>query len=155
MKRNGITKAHRTEYTAWKNMRARCRNTKIQHWKHYGGKGVTVDPQFASFENFFAYMGPCPQGFSIDRIDNNGNYAPGNIRWASKKTQMRNRSDNRLIEYEGKTQTLAAWAEEKGLKLATLWRRLHVGMELGEALSTPVLTSSEASRLGHLERWKK
>lgn len=79
------------EYRSWNMLTQRCTNPKHHAWKHYGGRGITVcDEWLVSFEAFYRDMGPRPQGTSIDRIDVNGNYEPGNCRWADAETQRRN-----------------------------------------------------------------
>lgn len=87
--------SHRTpEWRAWQNMKARCTNPKIKQWKDYGGRGISVCPEWGdSYEAFLAYVGrkPSPQ-HSLDRFPNNdGNYEPGNVRWATTKEQVNNR----------------------------------------------------------------
>lgn len=85
-----------TEYRIWKGIIQRCTNPARPAWKYYGGRGITVCDRWRySFENFFADMGPRPSGRSIDRIDNDGNYEPGNCRWATPQEQRANRSDSR------------------------------------------------------------
>lgn len=74
----------------------------------------------------------------IDRIDNNGNYCPGNFRWVNNKVQQNNKRNNRLLTYKNKTQTEAQWADELGLKYNTLNERLRRGWSVEEALSTPL-----------------
>lgn len=98
--------AHRThggsasdEFRIWAEMRKRCSNPKQKSWQHYGGRGISVCDRWQSFENFLADMGQRPsKGHSIDRIDNDGNYEPGNCRWATKSEQVRNTRRTKLSE---------------------------------------------------------
>jgi hypothetical protein len=84
-------------YRIWIQMKARCLNPNYTHWRYYGGKGITICPQWIdSFETFLNDMGLRPDGLTIDRIDPLGNYEPDNCRWVSQKTQVRNRSTNKL-----------------------------------------------------------
>ena len=82
-------------YFVWKGMRQRCRSAKA-----YAGKGITVCDRWNSFENFLADMGERPLGLTIDRIDNNGHYEPGNCRWATRSVQQKNRSPNAVSGLE-------------------------------------------------------
>lgn len=118
-------------YRAWDGMRDRCRNPNATHYAYYGGRGIRVCERWMdSFANFLADMGEAPVGTSIDRIDSNGHYEPGNCRWSTPKEQARNRSNNRPITFKGRTQTLAAWGEELGLSVQTLsWRIKRWGVE--------------------------
>jgi hypothetical protein len=81
------------EYNAWVSLNQRCKNPKNPRWKDYGGRGVTVCARWRdSFEAFLADMGPRPSSeHSIDRINNDGNYEPGNVRWATRAEQYANR----------------------------------------------------------------
>jgi hypothetical protein len=79
-------------YGVYKAMLARCSNPGVASFQYYGAKGVKVCLRWTdSFENFYADMGPCPEGFSIDRIDSNGNYEPSNCRWVTNQMQSQNR----------------------------------------------------------------
>lgn len=83
-------------YQCWRSMKERCLNPKSQAYANYGGRGITICERWRSFENFYADMAPRPTGLSIDRIDNDGNYEPGNCRWATAKEQAHNRRQRRV-----------------------------------------------------------
>lgn len=94
-------------------MKNRCLNKNYKEYKYWGGKGITIyQPWIDSFEDFLNYMGPKPsKKHSIDRFPNkNGNYEPGNCRWATGKEQQNNRTNNRWLEYKDKKMTVTQWA---------------------------------------------
>jgi hypothetical protein len=78
-------------YNTWMTMKARCTQPRHVGFKNYGGRGITYCPEWEAFEGFFADMGVRPEGTSLDRINNDGNYEPGNCRWATSKEQAANR----------------------------------------------------------------
>jgi len=125
------------EYRTWDCMLQRCTNTSLECYASYGGRGISVCESWKSFENFYADMGPRPDGCSLDRIDNNGNYCKENCRWATRKEQSRNTSRNVVIEHNGKSQTLTDWAEESGIHKSTLTYRLRSGWPIEKALTAP------------------
>lgn len=114
-------------YKSYTDMLTRCRNPKRNVWHFYGGRGITVCHRWQnSFELFLSDMGERPGSeYSIDRIDVNGNYEPGNCRWATRLQQARNRRSCKLIEWNGKKQTLIEWAEELGVNRTTLSSRIN------------------------------
>lgn len=123
------------EYRSWQHMRRRCQNPKEPNYFRYGGRGITICARWESFENFFADVGPRPsKKHSLGRIDNDGNYEPGNVRWETPLEQGGNNSRNRLFTINGKTQCFAAWVRELGLVGNTVHRRLKRGMTIEQAL---------------------
>lgn len=127
------------EYRSWCAMKARCLTPTDRAFSDYGGRGITVCERWAeSFEKFLEDMGCRPSAsHTIDRIDNNGNYEPGNCRWATKKQQARNRRSSKLITIDGETLSLAEWSERSGVAYATINRRLRVGVGDRAAIFTP------------------
>jgi len=126
-------------YSSWRSMISRCYNKKNKDYQKWGGRGIIVCDEWRnSFIEFFKYMGERPKDHTIDRIDNNGNYEPGNCRWAKAKTQSNNTRKNYYIEYMGKIQTAKQWAEELGnVEYKTILYRLRTGWDTHAALTTP------------------
>ena len=136
------------EYAALLNAYHRCHNENHQAYKNYGGRGITVCPQWHppvldALKNFLETVGPAPSpDLTLDRIDNDKGYEPGNVRWTTRSVQQFNRrphtSERRdqLITYNGKTQTINEWAEEIGVKRNTLAARIfYYEMPLDVALT--------------------
>lgn len=125
------------EYRAWKSMMNRCTNTKAIDWRSYGGRGIAVCDRWRSFESFLADMGPRPHGCSIDRIDNNGNYEPGNCRWSTPMEQGQNRRTSRLVTHNGVTLTATEWSRRLGGDLQIVHNRLDAGWSVEDAVTRP------------------
>lgn len=128
IRRESSSELHKTHgmtgsptYRTWSAMRARCENPADDHYKWYGGRGVTVCERWSSFENFLSDMGVRPRGMSLDRIDNDGPYSPENCRWATQKEQMQN--TRKSVTFEGKT--IQEWSEQLGIKYHTLTYRMR------------------------------
>lgn len=119
--------ARTPEWYSWTNMLARCRNQHSPYWDRYGGRGISVCDRWKKFENFLADMGKKPTGGTIDRIDNNGNYEPGNCRWASRREQSNNRNNTIYVTYEGQTKGLLEWGRIYGLTRASISKRYRKG----------------------------
>lgn len=119
------------EYKSWCHMRDRCFNPNNPNYEDYGGRGITVyEPWITDFSLFYAEIGPRPgPEYTVDRIENkNGSYMPGNIRWATKKTQNRNRRDNvHLTSIQGETFLLCEWVEKLSMQNQTLRKMLRQG----------------------------
>ena len=122
-------------YTIWVRMRDRCSNPKNLRYGQYGGRGITVCERWQSFEDFLADMGECQAGYSIDRINPDGNYEPGNCRWASQKDQQNNRTNNHRLTMNGETRTIAEWCDLLGLSKSTVMDRLSKGWTAEKVLS--------------------
>lgn len=130
-------------YSSYLAMKRRCTDPSDISYCRYGARGIKVcDRWLESFENFLADMGERPEGFDLDRINNEGHYDPGNCRWISHKQNARNRSNNRLLTYQGITRTLAEWAEVTGLGVA-LQGRIRNGWSVEDALTRPLRPRAE------------
>lgn len=127
------------EHNVWSHMKSRCYNPGDKRFEHYGGRGISVCPRWRdSFENFIEDMGRRSTGMTLDRIDVNGNYEPSNCRWATMRTQQRNRSNTVMLSVDGESRPLVEWAERFGIGVPTVRLRLKKGMTPKDALTTPV-----------------
>lgn len=131
-RRHGGTLNERRTYRSWKDMRARCRNPENHDYPDYGGRGISVCDRWDDFAAFLSDMGPRPEGKTIDRIDHNGDYTPGNCRWADAETQANNKRANHVVK---SGETLAQASRRAGLSASKVWYRLKAGYSLEEALS--------------------
>ena len=110
------------EFNTWRNIIARCANPDLRHFKYYGGRGISVCQEWQdSFSAFIEHIGPRPsKNHTIERIDNDGDYAPGNVRWATRLEQRRNtRARLRTAQHRGVTKSIADWARHFGVTYST------------------------------------
>lgn len=126
------------EYVAWGQMLRRCYARNLRCWGNYGGRGIKVcDEWRADFAAFFSHVGPRPSSaHSLDRINNDGDYEPGNVRWATRAQQSRNRRASRFIEFNGERLTLGEWAKRIGIDQAGLAWRLK-RWDFNKAMTAP------------------
>ena len=125
-------------YRSHNGIMQRCYNPNVPNYKNYGGTGIKVHPRWHKFENFYADMGECPEGYSLDRIDNNRNYEPGNCRWVTRKEQQNNRRSNKIITIDNNSLNVTQWSELMGIKVATIFTRLERGWSEYDSIMTPV-----------------
>jgi len=128
-------------YGRWLAMRNRCNNPNDDFYANYGGKGVKVDPRLDHFPNFVEDMGMPPEGYTLDRKDNDGDYTPENCRWVDTKTQARNKSNTTWVEYQGKKVKLVELSDQFKVPFKILHQRLYVqGWSLERSLKPWIMT---------------
>ena len=135
---HGLSSSH--TFKCWDCMRGRCERPSASAYLDYGGRGITVCERWKTFANFLADMGESPTGkHTIDRIDNDGNYEPGNCRWATRLEQQNNRRCNRRITIGSVTMTLTQWSREPGVtaNYRTIAGRLNAGWPTHDAVFAP------------------
>lgn len=122
----GIKRKDMREYQIWRSLKTRTTNPNTDDYSRYMGRDITCcDRWLSSFDNFYNDMGPCPENFTIDRIDPNGNYTPENCRWASRKTQAENRGEFNLVySYNGESHVLKEWSRIFNINYGTLYSRI-------------------------------
>ena len=127
-------------FRIWTGIKTRCFNEHDKAFKNYGGRGISLCSEWLNFESFhnWAVENGYLDTLSIERKDTNGDYMPDNCTWVTAKVQANNRRGNRLIEYRGKTQTMAQWSNQYEISIATLFSRLERGWSIEKALIAPI-----------------
>lgn len=129
-------------YKIWCGMKSRCSNRNEKAFKNYGGRGISVCQRWAdSYAAFLEDMGECPDGYSIERIDNDRDYEPSNCKWIPRECQSTNRRTVNMIAVGDEKKSLADWARSSGLSLKTICSRINSGWPPELAVSMPKLTS--------------
>lgn len=143
-RRHGASASGRrtTTYRSWESMKSRCLNPDDHAYNDYGGRGIFICQQWQeSFESFLIDMGERPKGTTIDRIDVNDGYYPGNCRWGSPSQQGRNKRNNRMVDFNGKAVPLAVVAEQTGIPYQRLHNRISkLGWSVEDAIKKPART---------------
>jgi hypothetical protein len=137
--------AYSDEYKSWRGMRDRCSNANHSGYKYYGARGIQVCERWKLFENFLLDMGPRPVGSSIERIKLDGNYEPGNCRWATAHEQARNRSNTCRVEFEGRSICIADLAKTLRVHQRSLYTHYHKGKSIDQIVK---LVKARKSKVG-------
>lgn len=137
-------------------MRARCNNPQHPAFANYGARGIRVCDDWntcdGGFERFVAHLGPRPPGMTLECIDNERGYEPGNVRWATWREQNNNKRSTRWLTLDGETLSLTEWAVRAGLSIQLLAFRLAAGWTMKEAIS---LAAGDGTRRHAVERAKR
>ncbi len=127
------------EYETWLDIRKRCTNPNYKQWMDYGGRGIRVCKRWDDFTLFLADMGKRPKGdYSIDRIDNDGNYEPSNCEWNTREGQNAHTRRSKMITYQERTQSLPVWCRELHIPYDATKRRFLLGWTPDRAFTIPV-----------------
>ena len=128
------------EYSVWRAIKARCTNPKNQQFPNYGGRGISFDPRWNSFSTFISDVGLRPsKRYSIDRYpDNDGDYRPGNVRWATQKQQHANKRNTKYVTFKGKRVAFCTAYQAVGIIKETATARIRLGWSPQKAIDTPV-----------------
>lgn len=124
-------------YNSWWAMVQRCGYPKHIEYARYGARGISVCERWKSFDGFLADMGERPVGMTIDRIDNAGNYEPGNCRWATRLQQANNCRKNTVVEYGGQALSIADWSRQSGIGAQVISKRLRRNWPAELAITLP------------------
>ena len=136
-------------YRSWAEMKRRCLNPRAPLFERYGGRSITVCARWMLFDGFLEDMGLRPPGMTLERNDNDGNYEPGNVRWATAAEQARNTSRNVWVEANGERLCVADWAARLGVAPPTVRKRLRNGWDPVRAVTEPAHENRRTVR-----RWR-
>jgi hypothetical protein len=141
-------------YTTWANMKSRIRRPVGRNVCY---EGLTLCEEWEKFKGFeeWALNNGYEEGLTIDRVDNSVGYSPSNCRWVTKKEQQRNKTNTHWITYNGKTQSLASWAEELGMGIDTLKWRIYRGFSIERAFTEPLGTGRSTAMYTKRKRDEK
>lgn len=134
-------------YDIWSKMRKRCLKQDSPRYQDYGGRGIGICDEWArDFDAFvdWSMANGYEIGLTIDRIDNDGNYEPGNCRWSTRRQQNRNKRTNLMVTYRGETKDLMTWCEELGLKYDPVHHRITHGWDVETAFTKPLTSEVES-----------
>lgn len=132
---SGWPKRAAPEYRVWSHLRQRCTNPNDAAYRHYGGRGIKVCERWNDYQTFFADMGPRPSSkHTLERLNNDGHYEPGNCAWVLMVEQCRNRRSTRWVVFQDETISFAEACERAGVKYKTAHLRLQRGWSLDRAL---------------------
>lgn len=120
----------------WRDMRQRCLNPNSHRYYTHGGRGIDICERWGSFNNFLKDMGLKPDGYTLERIDNESGYSPENCKWATPAEQARNRRTNVFITFKDETKTIMDWALTVGVSFQSMKKRLR-RWNIEKALTTP------------------
>jgi hypothetical protein len=150
---HGLTKS--PHYSRWRHMMDRCYNPQCARYADYGGRGIRVCKRWHDIRKFVVELPPgFHKGLEIDRIDNDGNYRPGNVRWAVRKVNAGNRRSARMLKFKGITQSATGWAQEYGIPLSIITARIdNFGWSVERAITEPVADVVENMRRAQTIRW--
>jgi len=152
---HGMT--HTKLFKTWQGMIQRCTNSKETSFKNYGGRGISVCNEWSDFISFYTWS--MNSGYNdkltIDRIDNDGDYEPGNCTWSTCKEQANNKRNNVLYEYKGNKKTISQWSDIYGISYSVIALRFKRGWSIEKTLTTPIIKPGKKVNFDFFEQKRK